>query len=346
MKKILLCILFVLLLAHPVSAMEYTAPEVPETAQEYMPDNSTSFSQDLIHIIKKAAGDLLPSVTESAGICLSIFAIVILLSVLQNFSNSAKRIACLTGAVAIGVLLLKPAGTLIDLGVQTITQLSEYGKLLLPVLAGALAAQGGTTASASLYMGTALFDSLLSSLIVELLIPILYIYLCLCIAGCAIKEPALKSMKDLAKWLVTWCLKIILYIFTGYISITGVVSGTTDAAALKAAKLTISGTVPVVGSILSDASEAILVSAGVMKNAAGIYGLLAIVAMFLSPFLKIGVQYLLLKATAAVSSVFGTKEITALVQDFSGAMGLLLAMTGTVCLMLLISTICFMKGVS
>ena len=152
-------------------------------------------------------------------------------------------------------------------------------------------------------------------------------------------------MRDMLKGFVSWCLKTMLTVFTTYMSITGVVSGTTDAAALKAAKMTISTVVPVVGGILSDASESVLVSAGLMKNAAGIYGILAVLAVFLEPFLRIGSHYLLLKLTAAVSGIFGSKKMTDLIGDFSTAMGLLLAMTGAACLLLLISTVCFMKGV-
>ena len=127
-------------------------------------------------------------------------------------------------------------------------------------------------------------------------------------------------------------------------TITGVVSGTTDAAALTAAKVTISSFVPVVGGILSDASEAVLVSASLAKNAAGIYGILALIAVFLSPFLKIGIQYLMLKLTSGLCSIFGPKRMTELMGDFSTAMGLLLSMTGAACLLQLISTVCFMRG--
>ena len=88
-----------------------------------------------------------------------------------------------------------------------------------------------------------------------------------------------------------------------------------------------------------------LVSAGVMKNAAGIYGILAVLAVFLEPFLRIGIHYLMLKATASVCAIFGSGRMTGLIEDFSSAMGLLLAMTGATCLLLLISTVCFMKGV-
>ena len=54
----------------------------------------------------------------------------------------------------------------------------------------------------------------------------------------------------------------------------------------------------------------------------------------------------MLKITAALCGVFGVKEASDLIGDFSGAMGLLLGMTGTVCLLLLISTVCFMKGMA
>ena len=97
---------------------------------------------------------------------------------------------------------------------------------------------------------------------------------------------------------------------------------------------------------MSDASEAVLVSAGMVKSAAGVYGLIAIAAIAIGPFLRIGVQYLLLKLTAAVCAVFSGKRISGLVADFSSAMGLLLAMTGAVCLLIMISVVCFMKGVS
>jgi stage III sporulation protein AE len=127
-------------------------------------------------------------------------------------------------------------------------------------------------------------------------------------------------------------------------TITGVVSGTADASALKATKLTISGMVPVVGNILADASDAVLTSAAVLKSAAGVYGLIAFAAIWIAPFLRLGLQYLLLKATGALCCSFGGKRIGNLVSDFSAAMGLLLAMTGTMCMLLLISCICMMKG--
>lgn len=346
MRRVVLLILIVGFFITPVRAMDFTAPNVPDGAEEYMPEDTQSFSEGLWYVIKVAISKLQPSVAEAAGVCLSLIAVTMLTSVLQCTSQSANTPIKLAGTLGIGVLLVLPANSLIALGTETVKQLSEYGKLLLPVLTAALAAQGGITTSAALYGGTAVFNAVLSTVISHLITPMIYIYLCLCIACSIVSQELLKSLRDFVKWGMTWCLKTILYIFTGYLSITNVISGTVDASTIKATKLAITGAVPIVGGLISDASETILVSAGIMKNAAGTYGLLAVLSIWIGPFLQIGCQYLLLKMTAAVCGVIGNKENTALISDFSAAMGMLLAMTGTVCVLLLVSTVCFMKGVS
>lgn len=344
MRKLFCLLIILCLIVMPVSAAEFTAPEAPDSAQDLMPVEQTSFAQDAWQIIKSAVSALEPSLAEAGRSCLSLFAVVMLTSVLQCFSEGKNKVIELVAVLAIGTVLLQRTGTLIQLGVETVNALSEYGKLLLPVMTAALAAQGGSVTSAALYTGTAVFNTVLTSAISGLMVPMVYVYLALSVANGATGEEVLKNIRDFVKWLMAWFLKIILYIFTGYMGITGVVSGTVDAAAVKATKLTISGMVPVVGGILSDASEAVIVGAGVMKSAAGVYGLLAMIAIWVSPFLQIGLQYLLLKATAAVCAAFDEKRVTELVQCFSSAMGILLAMTAVVCVLLMISTVCFMKG--
>ena len=345
MKKWIVIILLLAWMIHPVCAMEFTAPAAPEDVQPLMPEEQETFAQGLWYIIKTAISALRPEFANASKTSLSLIAAVLLLSILSNFSHQHSNAVRLTGAVAIGLMLLKPVNTFIQLGADTVVRVSEYGKLLLPVMTAALAAQGGTTTSAALYTATVIFDNILTVVVAKVIIPALYIHLCLCVAACAIEEDSLNRVRDFMKSGMTWCLKTVLYLFTGYISITGVVSGTVDASALKAAKLTISGVVPVVGGILSDASETILVSAGVMKSAAGIYGIFAVLAICVTPFLQIGMQYLLLKMTSAVCGIFGYKTAVSLIDDFTTGMGFVLAMTGTVCILFLISLVCFMKGI-
>lgn len=346
MKKFIIFLFLLIFVTMPARATEIVPPGAPQSAQDLLPAEQSSFGEDLWYVVKKALGALEPEIAEGCAICLSVIAAVLLTSMLSSFPGTASSIADMAGCIGVACLILGSATSLIASGSDTIAELSDYGKLLLPVMTTATAAQGAPTTATALYTGTALFNALLSAVISALLTPMIYIYIALSVAKSALGNSLLGKLQGLVKWLTTWSLKLILYVFTGYITITGVVSGTTDQSVLKATKLTISGMVPVVGNILSDASEAILVGAGAVKNTVGLYGLLAILAIAIGPFFKIGIQYLLLKLTAAICSVFGSKSVADLVGDLSGAMGLLLAMTGTICLMLLISVVCFMKGVA
>ena len=345
MKRLVTVIIIIFLLAIPVSAQSIEAPEAPSSAQIYMPDEQQSLGDGLWYIFKQAIIHLQPELTEAARVVLTLLAIAILTSIFRSFSSMAKPTVELVSVLCVAVALVSSANSMINLSVHTVNEIIEYGKLLLPVMTAALATQGGITTSTALYTGTTIFSTVLSVAVSKLIIPCIYVYMVLCIGFHAIGEEVLKNLRDFSKWLITWCLKTLLYVFTGYLSVTGVISGTTDATTLKAAKLTLSSTVPVVGNIISDASETILVSAGLVKNTVGTYGLLAVAAIWVGPFIQIGTQYLMLRITGGICSTIGSNGATGLINDSAGIMGIMVALTGIVCLLLLVSTICFMKGV-
>lgn len=345
MRIFLIILLILQFLVIPTQAAEISPPVVPRDGEVYMPPQTESFSDGLLYILKIAIENFAPQFKEASGVCLSIIAVVLLVALLRDFSKESQKPIILAAVVGISALLLSGSNSLINLSLETVTTLSDYGKLLFPVMATALAAQGGTSSSAALYTGSALFSTLLSSLLSKLIVPLIYIYICLAIAWSAIGEESLKSIRDFIKWLSTWSMKIVLYIFSGYMGVTKIITGSVDASALRAAKLTISGMVPVVGKIISDSSETILVSAGIVKNGIGIYGLLAVISVLIGPFIKIGAQYLLFKVTAALCDLFGIKQISGLISDFSKAFAMALGMIGILGMMLMISTVCFMKGV-
>lgn len=346
MRKLLILALILALLTQPVLAQDYTAPEAPDAALELMPRESSGFAQDLWTVVTGAMEHLQPALYEALKVCLSVFASAMLIGMVKTFPGAQARTVELVGVLAVAGLLLQQTHSLVSLASETVTELAEYSKLLLPVMTAALASQGGITSSTALYAGTAVFNALLSGGMTKLLLPLIYVFLALSVAAAATEQEMVKKLAEFGKWLLTWCLKLVLYLFTGYMGITGVISGTADAATVKAAKLTMSGMVPVVGGILSDASEAVVVGAGVVKNSVGVYGLVALIAIWISPFIRIGAQYLVMKLAAALGSIFDCKALGALVQSFCAVMGLLVAMTGTACVLLLISVVCFMKGMT
>ncbi len=326
--------------------MDFSAPEPPAAAREYLPQEADSFGEGLWKVLQLSCKTLAPSLSQAAEVCLRAFGAVLLVCLVEQAAPGLSvRALELAGTAAVAALLLEPSAALMELGVQTTEQLRDYGKLLLPVLAGAMAARGGVTAGSALYVGTAFLDAVLSAAVAAVLVPAVWAYLALAIGYAALGEPLLGKLRDLIAKSMEWALKGTLTAFTTYMTVTGVVSGAADAAAAKAAKAAISMGVPVVGGILSEAADAVLVSAGALAGGVGVWGILTIFALACVPALKLGCQYGLLKVAAALCAAVGEGRRTGLVGDFATALGLLLALVGTQTVLLLISVVCFLQGV-
>lgn len=330
---------------YTAATVDFPAPTVPEAGRALMP-NASTLSEGLGMILRDLLPMIRPELFEASRVCIAVIAAVMIVSVLQSASVELKTVCDLAAATAVSTTLLLSTNSMIRLGTDTIVELVEYGKLLLPVMTTALAAQGCVGTSAALYAATTAVISLIGTVFSKLLLPMIYLFLALAVAASATGQEMLKQLRNLIKTGVSWFLKTVLTVFTTYMGLTGVIGGTTDSTAAKVTRAAISTAVPVVGGILSDASETVLLSVSMAKNAAGLYGIFALLAIFLGPFLKIGCQYLMLKVSAAVCGIFASKSTMELIEDFSTAMGLLLGITGSVCLLLLISTVCFLKGVA
>ena len=235
--------------------------------------------------------------------------------------------------------------SMIGLAAGTLDRIGTFVTFLLPVLSAALSASGGMTSAAALYAGSMLFIDVLMRLIRSLLIPLTYAFTALSAAECAVGGETLQRLRELTGWIIQTALKGVMYVFTAYLTVTGLIAGSADAAAVKAAGSAHSTAVPVVGSILSGAAGTVLAGADIVRNYAGVFGLLAILATGLAPFCRIGVHYLALKLTAAVGGTMQCGGLGGLLSNLSAAMGYMLALTGCAALMALLSTCWFMKAV-
>jgi len=346
MKKLMVILLLLPLIAVSANAESIVLPALPEQAQQYMPAENESFAEGIGHIVSVAISKLTPDFAEGCRLGIILFTIGLAAALVAAWNGTGKKICGLVCVIASTALLIGGSHSLITLGVETVCQLDDYSKLLLPTMTSVLASTGAITKSAMLYAGCTIFSTLLATAVKSVFVPMLYMYLAVCVADRVMGDAVFASIKKFMKWLMTWLLKLILYVFTGYIAISGIVTGSADAISIKATKVTLSGMIPVVGGILSDASEAILVSASVLKNSVGIYGMYAFFAICIGPVIKILIHTAILKTAGALAGMFSLPEHIGIIEDFSQAMSLLLAATGANCLLLLISTVSFIQGVS
>ena len=274
---------------------------------------------------------------EALRLCALLLAVLTFCALLQ-WQKEPPAALVVVGALGI-------TGAMVQLAAGTIEELSAYGTCMLPVLASATAMSGGVSSSTALYGGAVLFSQLLTRAISKLLIPGVWLFLAVATAEAALGNQMLTELRKLIGWLISKGLKLFVGLFLAYLSLTGVITASVDASAAKMTKAAVSGMVPVVGGMISDASETLLASAGVLKNSVGVFGMLAVLAIALTPFLRVAAHYLLLRLTTAVGGAVALTPHVTLLEQLTTAMGFLLAMCAACCLLLLMATVCLMRVV-
>ena len=253
----------------------------------------------------------------------------------------------LVGALVITTIAVGDVNSLLAQGKQAISNMEALGDVLLPTVSMATAASGAPAMAVVKHSITILFSDLLLHLIQNLLIPLCYAYVAANVAWAALGNDGLKRIGGLLKWLITILLSVVLLAFIAYLNLSGVISGGADAATVKAAKFTISNLVPVVGGVISDTAETLLAGASVLRNAAGVFGMLAVLGICVVPFLNLGVHYLMYKCTAALAATAsGNGRITGLIEALGTAFGLILAMTAACAVLLVVAMVSAVSAVT
>jgi stage III sporulation protein AE len=187
---------------------------------------------------------------------------------------------------------------------------------------------------------------LLLNLANAVIIPVIYGYVALVIANAATGSDALSAAAKFMKSLCRLLMSILTLAFIFYLTVSGVITGSADAATSRLVKTTISSSLPVVGSILSDAAGTLAAGLGVLKGAIGVFGMLAVLFVCLAPFLRLGVQYLLYKATAGVASCISDSRLSGLIDGLGTAFGMVLSLTGCAVIFLFVSIFSLIRTVT
>ena len=245
------------------------------------------------------------------------------------------RFVTVAGSLAIALVAAGDFRQMMGLGVETMEQLDVFAKALLPTLAAAVAAGGGYVTAGAQQVATVFFTNLLISVIRTVLLPLLYGCIAAAAADAMAPGHSLKKIGTGIRKGVSWALTALLLAFTGFLTVSGAASGAADAL-----------TVQLTRSILSDATGAVLAGAGMLKSAVGVFGLLAVLAICLTPFVTMAVQYLLYKLAAFLAGTVTEEPLAELIDALGSAFGLMLGMTGSCALALLISIISSVSVVS
>lgn len=284
----------------------------------------------------------------ASGMAFAMVAVSALVGLVTAFARSSgidlpQQVSDLASVCALTALSFSSVGSLLETCRKAIEGLSIFSKELIPVFAAATAAAGKPVSAVSASAAAMLFCGILVELALRVFLPGVYLYIGVTAAGLIARQEMLTRTADFLKRACVSFYKIFLMIFMGYITLSGVVSGGADAAAVQTARVAISSTVPVLGSIVADASDAILTGAGMLRGAVGIYGFLGACALCLVPFAAALARYLVFKVLGVVSASLASGNTAKMIDGIAEGYGIALGLLGTCCavqfIALIVSTV-------
>lgn len=136
---------------------------------------------------------------------------------------------------------------------------------------------------------------------------------------------------------IKWGLGLLMTVYVALLAICGF-SGAIQAGAIsKTVKYAIASFIPMVGGVLAESAESVLLSMSMIRNSIGITGIIALLSLCASPLLNLLATSVVFRLTASISEPAADKRIIKLISGLSSSISLIFSILLAVCVMFIIS---------
>ena len=348
MKKIIFCIVLCFAFSISVSAEDLSFNEfikeqadtygvneleeaLPEGAEEYFKKNAITPDENgwISSLnIGKVLSDLWQTAKEKAKAPFAtgtlILAIILLNGVLFTMENgTSSHTAAFAVATASASVIAGPILSVIGSAVKVMQSVSVFMTAFVPVFAVIVAAGGQAATSVSmsgLLLGASQAVELVAN---HFVIPLMCGYLSVNIVSAVSPLLAKSSIGESLKKVSFWVMSLVTTIFLGVLSIQTTVSVSGDSLTMRTARFIIGSSVPVAGTVLSEALTTVTASLGILKTSVAIYGVVACTVLFLPLLLELLIWRLVLNITMAVAGVLSADGVSKLLRSADDSLAVL-----------------------
>lgn len=275
--------------------------------------------------------------------------LAIICAVLHNLTMAFDRGATsqLSYTVVYLVLIVMAVGSFalaVNAGREVVDKMVSFMQALTPFLLTLLVAMGGVASAAIFHPVILASFTVIGILTKNIVLPLIFFAAVLGIVGNLSTQFKVSHLVGLLKTIALSALGLFTTIFLGIMGLRGVAGGMADGITLRTAKFALDAFIPVVGGMFSDALEAVVSSSLLIKNAAGMAGMIAILLIAAVPLLKIITVALIYKLSAAIVQPVGEGPVVDCLNDLGSSLIMVFAAVSVVGL-LFFFTIAILVGV-
>ena len=206
---------------------------------------------------------------------------------------------------------------------QLLSYLTEFMKLLCPSYFLAVAFAAGSSSALVFYNIVLWIIYLVELVILELLMPIVHVFVMIQVLSNLTGEDLLSEFADLIRKGIAWCLKTLLAGVVGINVLQGLLAPAIDTVKRSAVNRTVEA-IPWIGDVTGGVAEVALGSAVLIKNGIGAAGMVIAVMVCAVPVIRLVLLAFIYKFVAAMVQPVSDKRITACIGGVSEGYGLLL----------------------
>ena len=304
-------------------------------------NNAIKGELDTNQLLKNIFPLLGTEIKEALKVMGSILIIVLIHSVLKSISDnlnnkSVAQITYYVQYILIATVIMTNFSSIITLTKEAVGNMISFIQLLFPLLMTLMLASGSVV-SVYLVQPIILFIiNLISNIFQSIIIPIILVGTALAIDSKISDRIQIDKLSKFLKSSSVWVIGILLTIFVGVLSIEGTLGSSVDGITAKTAKAAVSSFIPVVGKVLGDAVDTVIGCSAILKNAIGIVGVIVVIAICITPILKLAIITIIYHLTAALCEPIADSKIVSLITQMADTFKILLAILCSISVMLII----------
>lgn len=319
---------------------EFDFSKLDQEMKTLFPDEKLSFREILMQLISENGGSTVGTVVQfiketvfyqfgtNKKILVYMILIAVAAALFNNFTSVFQNRQVSEVSFYILYMLLMTLSlvtfqhTLQDTE-QLLSYLTEFMKLLCPSYFFAVAFAAGSSSALVFYNIVLWIIYLVELVILELLMPIVHVFVMIQVLSNLTGEDLLSEFADLIRKGIAWCLKTLLAGVVGINVLQGLLAPAIDTVKRSAVNRTVEA-IPWIGDVTGGVAEVALGSAVLIKNGIGAAGMVIAVMVCAVPVIRLVLLAFIYKFVAAMVQPVSDKRITACIGGVSEGYGLLL----------------------
>lgn len=375
-RKIVLCVICIVILSTRVNAAEYTysmsdigkytGEEAWDKLIDSLPDN---VSEEIIGIDPYSGTTVIDEVKEKASVSFwieklwneirnstfgfipetaSITSMIILLSlskiIMSNSVTGLSEAYTSFGNMAVVLSLFSATAGVIESASRHLTAICNIMNLLTPVMQAIYLAEGSLTQLSVSSTGVMLVVTAIGNINSHIMLPCTSMLFSLSAVSTVCDEVKINGFTELIRKFIMRTWQIITIGFSFMLGTQSIIARSADNLASKTVKFAIGSIIPMAGGVLAEAYNTIKEGISFVRSATGIGGIIVIILMLIPGIIPPLVYKLIINFTSMLSDSLGMPEISGFLNEVKGIIEIVVAFVLYTSLMLIFAVILFTRA--